>query len=130
MKENAMEPTKIVYYDESNQKRSLVFTCPRCRGHTLAEENTGATVRLQVSDIKISIDDSSDEPEAALDYTADCELIDLSDDSPAYLCGDCNFVLESEGGSPLEDRRELAEWLIKNCPQEDSAAPEAHGTRE
>jgi hypothetical protein len=113
--------------------RELTFTCSECGHWELAECSRGYVLRRFVEAVvcqrtsgdKQYAGKSIQQCEARYASHADgSEDYDVAGDdygvtgSQWYACGNCETVLESEDGSPVEDVEELAEWLIENCPQE------------
>jgi rubredoxin len=129
---------------KSRNRLELKFTCPECGYPELAECSGGYAWRRFVE--AVVCQPTSGDKGRAGEKVQQCEIryASLADGSPDcdcvednygvntlrwFACVDCDFVLESEGGSPVEDERELAEWLIKNCPQDapDSSSLETNG---
>jgi len=88
-------------------EKYLKFKCPVCE-HTVLEEVLTDVVQASTCDF-IS-------KEGYVDYGA------VSYDGgnlDRYQCMECGFVLENEEfNCPVPDGEELAEWLIKHCPQD------------
>jgi hypothetical protein len=123
---------------KSKQEVQLRFTCPKCGHDHLLECARGYVQRTVVKDVVCGPRDPEDNdlaggkiPECEIRYASradgsdvySCVYDDYDVDSDNfYACAKCDAVLESESGSRVEYEEELAEWLLKNCPQDDAAA--------
>ena len=116
--ENSVE-TKITIY-RKGQEETMLFTCPKCGSHKLLEENDLALVQLSVSSIDIESNGGKGVELVDCDWTRDCEIVDLMDDSiTTYVCNDCGYELEdnSKEGEKcvVSTQHDLAEWIVRNC---------------
>jgi hypothetical protein len=132
--------------EDSRSTKVLSFTCTVCGNRHVAEYSGGYASRTFVEAVVCQPANAGEETQESekgqrceihyaslADGSPDCDYVEDDyggDCAYWYACGDCEAVLKSENGSPVEDEGELAEWLMKNCPQEDSEEPEDNGTGE
>lgn len=141
-----MKTADSTMVENSRSKKVLRFTCPECGHSHMAECWGGYASRTFVEDVvcrPANVEEDIQESEKGqrceihyvtlADGSRDCDYVEDEYGVNCfhwYACGDCESVLETESGSPVEDEDELAEWLMKNCPQEGSEEPDGNGTGE
>ncbi len=118
------------------RKRMLRFTCPECGHDELAECHGGHASRTFIEAVVSQTTNSKEVNEingkserfeiryaARADGSPDRDFVEDNYGVSSlqwFACGDCDFVLGSEDGHPLEDEESLAEWLAENCSQEET----------
>jgi len=84
----------------------MKFICPDCKSNKLECCEDGP-YSSEVTDI---------DEEGDFDYGP----IEGDGTVDRYQCLTCGYILRNEDGSPIDDNEEVVEWIIENCPQDES----------
>jgi len=111
---------------ESKKPRiKLRFTCPKCGGRDLRLTLLCAFYPTSTLDC-LEVDPDSLEDSELQEREPFGEHCSSGNDGWEFQCADCGAVpmLEKDGEEQIvDDEEELAEWLLKHCPQGDEDQP-------
>jgi hypothetical protein len=110
------------YSTQSREPRTkLRFTCPRCGGRDLRIMLLCAFYPTSTLDfLEVDPDGPDDfELHERDPYGEHCSSMNEGWEFECAGCGATPTVERDGEQVPVEDEEELAEWLLKHCPQED-----------
>jgi len=112
----------VEHATESRKPRlKLRFTCPSCGGRDMRITLLCASYPTSTLDW-LDVDPDCFENSELIERDPYGEHWSGSHDGLEFECASCGAIptIEKDGEKqPVEDEAELAEWLLKNCPQGD-----------
>jgi transcription initiation factor IIE alpha subunit len=88
-------------------EKLLKFTCPKCGGHVLDQDEDNCFISSEIEHIR-----------ADGDFDILPPTIHKSSNY-GFSCRNCNVYLKDENNYILKENLEVVEWIKKNCSQEE-----------